>query len=79
MLAALWWLSLLHDPFFACPNLFWIGVAYFCPFVLLIFWAVLWISYLQAGRAHGWQLVIFSLLAALSPWFLLLVMLVGAK
>src|ERR1035437_4206188 len=78
-LAAVWWLSLFHDPFFTCPNLFWIGIAYFCPFVLLIFQAILWISYLRAGRAHGWLWVLFALMATLSPWYLFLLVLVGAK
>lgn len=76
-LAVLWWMSLFHDPFFACPNLFWIGIAYFFPFILPVFLAILLVSHRRAARPHRW-LVRLAMLAAISPWLLFLVLFVGS-
>ena len=71
-LTALWWCSCFHWlSEMESSRLFWIPIFVFAPFVMLLFAAILLISYRRAGRAHRW-LVRSALLAAVSPWLLLL-------
>ena len=77
VLTALWWMSLFHDAFFVCHSLFWIGVGYFAPLVLLVFLGILLFSYHRAGRPHKWFFY-SAVLAALSPWILFLAAVISA-
>jgi len=70
-LTVLWWLSLFHGAIFSFPNLFWVEVGYFCPFVMILFAMILLVSYRRTGRTHKW-FVRFALLGAASPWIFLI-------
>jgi hypothetical protein len=71
-LTVLWWLSFFHDAIFSFPNIFWVAVAYFCPFVMILFEVILIISYRQAGRTHKWW-VCLATLGTDSPWIFLFI------
>jgi hypothetical protein len=71
-LSMLWWLSLFQGAIFSFPGLFWVEVGYFCPLVMIVFGAILLISYWRSGRPHKW-LVWLAILATASPWIFLLI------
>lgn len=77
ILAALWWLAFFHDSVFGFPSAIWLGIGYFFPFVMIIFSAILLISYRGASHAHKW-FVWTAVLSAVSPWIVLLLSIIDA-
>jgi hypothetical protein len=70
-LTALWWVSMFRDALWGYPSFFWVAVCYSFPFVMLVFAAILSVSYKRASRPNRW-LFRLAMLSALSPWFLFL-------
>ena len=71
----LWWQSLSYDVFFSCPNIFWIGIGYFGPFIMAVFGTIIVVAYRHSNKQYKWWFRI-AILGAFSPWMLLFVIIV---
>jgi hypothetical protein len=52
------------------PNILWVGIGYFCPFILIVFAAMLIRSFPKATLRQKWLMGVAEL-SALSPLFLM--------
>jgi hypothetical protein len=76
VLTALWWMALFREVFWdiprvdKIPNILWVGIGYFCPFVLIVFAAILIRSFPKATLSQKWLMGVAEL-SALSPLVLM--------
>jgi hypothetical membrane protein len=77
-LAALWcasffgWFSEMDSSHYS-----WTAIFFFMPFIMLLFGAILWVSYRRAGGAHK-RWFIAALVVTICPWIVFLLLLADA-